>query len=233
MNLGGLQRNSFIDYPGKISCVFFMAGCNFHCPYCHNPELVRNLRASGSGIPAEVALKFLAEHRGLIEGVVISGGEPTLEGELATLCRTAKEMGYAVKLDTNGSRPKALKGLIDDRLVDYIAMDIKADPFQYPPHIKENLDPAKILCSIAVIMDSGLPYEFRTTCVRPIVDEKGIERIAKVIAGGKLYVLQRMRRRESILAPGFFKDLGRPYGEEELKGLRAIAAPWVRRCVVR
>lgn len=233
MNLGGIQKNSFIDYPGKISCVLFTAGCNFHCPYCHNPQLVNCSRSQDTGIPVESAVKFLADHRGLIEGVVISGGEPTLDAEVGGLCRAAKEMGYAVKLDTNGSRPRVLKRLIDDGLVDYLAMDIKADPFCYAPYIKEDPDPAKILCSIALIMDSGLPYEFRTTCVSPIVDEKGIERIAKAIAGARLYFLQRVRGLRTVLAPGFFRDLGRPHDEKALKEFRAIATPWVGSCVIR
>jgi pyruvate formate lyase activating enzyme len=178
-------------------------------------------------------MAFLASRKGLLDGVVISGGEPTLYPDIALLCRSAKGMGYPVKLDTNGSRPRELKRLIEEGLVDYVAMDIKTDPFRYGPLIQEDMDPAKILASIAIIMESPLPYEFRTTCVRPIVDEKGMERIARLIAGARLYVLQRMRCGTAVLDPEFFQGSGRPWEDRELEGLKAIAAPWVANCVVR
>ena len=162
VSLGGLQKSSLIDFPGKVSCVLFFSGCNFDCPYCHNPDLV-----NGSGEPASFDEKsvhgFLEKRKGLLDGVVISGGEPTLQSDLVSLCEKVKRMGYSVKLDTNGSRPQALKRLIKDGLLDYIAMDIKTDPACYSPFTRGETHPDDIFSSIGIIMDSGLAYEFRTT----------------------------------------------------------------------
>ena len=128
MVIGGIQKISLIDYPGKLSCVLFLSGCNFKCPYCHNPQLVKSDSAYSDCLDEKAVYEFLESRKGLIDGVVISGGEPTLQKNLPLLCNEIKEMGYLVKLDTNGSRPKAIKLLIDEGLVDYVAMDIKSDP---------------------------------------------------------------------------------------------------------
>jgi pyruvate formate lyase activating enzyme len=175
---------------------------------------------------------FLEKHKGFLDGVVISGGEPTLHEELPGLCKKIKQMGYPVKLDTNGSRPKVIEWLIDGGLVDYIAMDIKTDPFQYAPFIVKDYNPGHILTSIRLIMDSSLGYEFRTTCVKPIVDEKGIENIAMIIDGADSYVLQRFRP-NSVLYPEFFQEPGCDYDEEDLLSLKSIAELWVKECVIR
>ena len=142
-------------------------------------------------------------------------------------------MGYAMKLDTNGSRPKAIKLVINEGLVDYIAMDIKTDPLSNPPAIVKNYDPIQTLESIETIMDSGIPYEFRTTCIKPIVGEQNIENIARTIRGAELYALQRFRDDNGILDPRFFSKTGAGHSKEELRKLKAIAEPWVKKCVVR
>ena len=171
MFLGGLQKNSLIDYPGKVSCVLFTSGCNFRCPYCHNPSLVVSVeKGKKEHIEEKAAMDFLHRRRGLLDGVVISGGEPTLHGDLFGLCRKIKQMGYPIKLDTNGSRPEMLTALIGEDLVDYIAMDIKTLPEYYGRYIKKGFDPQPLLSSIRLIMKSEKPYEFRTTCVNPIID---------------------------------------------------------------
>ena len=170
MVFGGLQKNSFIDYPGRISCVLFVSGCNFDCPYCHNPGLVKGGPMASPSLNGEAVFEFLERRKRFLDGVVISGGEPTLQKGLVCLCEKIKKMGYPVKLDTNGSRPKTVKKLVDEGLVDYIAMDIKTDPLHYPRSIKKDSDPDSILSSIQIIMNSALPYEFRTTCVKPIVE---------------------------------------------------------------
>ncbi len=234
MIVAGIQKSSLIDYPGLVSCVLFTRGCNFRCPYCHNPSLVI---PSGKGkrgqIAEEEVMAFLHRRKGLLGGVVISGGEPTLHGDLVRFCRRIKQMGYPVKLDTNGSRPKVLAGLIEKSLVDYIAMDIKTLPENYPVYIKKGVDPQPVLDSMRLIMASGKPYEFRTTCAKPMITTNGIEKIARLIENARLYVLQPFVPGE-ILYPDFFdgkrKNL---YQEEDLNRFRVIAEKWVNKCYVR
>jgi len=164
--------------------------------------------------------------------VVISGGEPTLRKDLISLCTKIKQMGYPVKLDTNGSRPDVIRSLIKGGLVDYIAMDIKTDPFSYEPFIAKTCNPGRILMSIRTIMESELAYEFRTTCVKPIVNEYVISKITRIIKSAPLYALQRFQAAR-VLDPGFFKSRGSGCDEGELEKLRALADPWVKECIVR
>ena len=231
MLLGGLQKNSLIDYPGKVSCVLFLSGCNFHCPFCHNPDLVKG-NLCPSLLDEKTLYGFLEERKGFLDGVVISGGEPTLQQDLICLCKEIKKMGYPIKLDTNGSRPQVIKRLIDERLLDYIAMDIKTDPFHYPPSITRNCNPHAIISSIQIIMESVVAYEFRTTCVKPFVDLEIIEKIAKTIKGATLYALQHFRNGR-ILRPEFFQKSGAAYTEDELMHLKSVAEQWVKKCILR
>ena len=231
MIIAGLQKVSLIDYLGKVSCVVFLSGCNFDCPYCHNPDLVR------WGAPAALLDKmevygFLQKRREVLDGVVISGGEPTLQKDLFSFCDKIKQFDYPIKLDTNGSRPEVIERLIHEGLVDYIAMDIKTEPSHYSPYIVRDYDPGDILSSIQVIMESGILYEFRTTCVKPIVCEAAIERIAETIKGARRYALQRFRNRK-VLHPEFFDGTVAFYTEDELRQLKTIAGKWVKKCVVR
>ncbi|MEJ2725812.1 MAG: anaerobic ribonucleoside-triphosphate reductase activating protein [Deltaproteobacteria bacterium] len=232
MVLAGLQKNSFIDYPGKLSCVCFLSGCNFDCPYCHNPGLVRRGSSTQSVLDEKGFFRFLEEQKGFLDGVVVSGGEPTFSAGLFSLCDKIKNLGYPVKLDTNGSRPKAIEALIRKSLVDYIAMDIKTDPGHYPGFIRKDCDPESILASIRLIMESGLSYEFRTTCVRPIIDAHIIASIAKIIQGAELYALQKFHDVE-VLHPEFFQGIAAGYGDEDMVFLKSIAEPWVETCTIR
>jgi pyruvate formate lyase activating enzyme len=233
MIIGGIQKNSFIDYLGKLSCVLFVSGCNFTCPYCHNPQLVRGKLAYSNRFDEKAFYEFLEKRKGFIDGVVISGGEPTLNEDLPALLENIKRLDYPVKLDTNGTRPRMIKHLIDEGLTDYIAMDIKADPFDFPPSIARNYDPHSVLSSIEIIRDSGLPYEFRTTCVKPIVNERIIRNILRTIKGAELYALQRFRTDHGVLEPRFFAKTGAGQNKDELRKLKAIADPWVQKCIVR
>jgi pyruvate formate lyase activating enzyme len=231
MHLGGLQKSSLIDYPGKVSCVFFLSGCNFDCPYCHNPGLVEwNLRCH-SCPDEKAAYEFLETHKGFLDGVVISGGEATLNGNLIPFCQKIKQIGYPVKLDTNGSWPQVLKRLIGEGLVDYVAMDIKTDPLNYPPVIAKDYNPAPIFESIQTIMETAREYEFRTTCVKPIVTEDAFENIVRSIRGANLYVLQHFQN-GMVLRPEYFRHNGH-FKEEELMHLKSIAEPRVKRCIIR
>ena len=232
MHLGGLQKNSLIDYPGKVSCVLFLSGCNFSCPYCHNPDLASG-RLTGNAWPDEKAVyDFLESRKGFLDGVVISGGEPTLDKGLFPLCEKIKRIGYPIKLDTNGSQPQVIKQLIDEGLVDYIAMDIKTNPLHYSPVLVKDYDPAQLLASIHTIMETAKAYEFRTTCVKPIVDEQSIIKIAKTIRGATLYVLQQFRNGR-VLHPEYFAQNQGSYDEDGLRLLKSIAEPWVKECIIR
>jgi pyruvate formate lyase activating enzyme len=164
--------------------------------------------------------------------VVISGGEPTLQNDLEDFCKKVKEFGFPVKLDTNGSRPKVLEKLIDEQLVDYIAMDLKTDPVLYKSYIKPDFGPDPILASIRILMASGIDYEFRTTCVKPIVTHETVENISHLIQGARLYALQRFRSRD-VLHPEFFGGVENEYRDEELMQLKAVAAKRVATCVIR
>jgi pyruvate formate lyase activating enzyme len=232
MSLSGLQKSSLIDYPGRVSCVCFVSGCNFQCPYCHNPDLVRGNLSNLSPIDNQDFYAFLMKRKGLLDGVVISGGEPTLRKDLRQICATIKALGYAVKLDTNGSQPAVIKDLIQGGLVDYIAMDIKTEPLLYPSTIAKDCDPDQILSSIRIIMDWAPAYEFRTTCVRPMVDEAVVSKISRLIQGARLYVLQGFHS-TNVLNPEFFAGIEPGYTREEMAALRSIAERWVMSCMIR
>jgi pyruvate formate lyase activating enzyme len=232
MNIGGLLKNSMIDYPGKLSCGIFLSGCNFDCPYCHNPDLAKGCAMPAAESDPQNVYRFIENRKGFLDGVVISGGEPTLQKDLFDLCEHIKQVGYPVKLDTNGSRPKVIKRLIAEGLVDYIAMDLKTDPLKYPTYIQARCNVSAILSSIEIIMTSATQYEFRTTCVKPIVTEEVVENICRLIEGAGLYALQRFHKSE-MLHPDFFKDAGYEYTDDELRQLKAVASPWVKQCIVR
>jgi len=232
MRFGGLLKNSFIDYPGKISSVLFLAGCNFTCPYCHNPDLARGKAEQHDFLHEKKVFEFLKNRLGLIEGIVITGGEPTLCPDLLRICAKIRKLGYPVKLDTNGSRPEIIKKLIDSTLIDYIAMDIKTDPDNYSPLIWKKAEPEKIFASAKMIMNSGFDYEFRTTCLKPFIDKKIIEKISGIITGATLYALQRCNDKR-VLDRDFFKNNDRLIKEDELQKLKIIASEQVRECIVR
>ena len=232
MTFGGIQKNSFIDYPGKIACVLFLSGCNFNCPYCHNPQLVGECRGASEHLTEDWVAQFLERRRNFLDAVVISGGEPTLQKDLGQLCETIKGQGFPVKIDTNGSRPQALQDLINHGLVDYIAMDVKTDPRHYPQAIQHDAHPEKIQESIRIVLESGLAHEFRTTCLKPFVDARAIKKIVQFIKGTQCYALQQFHV-TSVLQPNFFQTRDLTYSVDELKQFQALAAPWVQKCIVR
>ena len=232
MHIGGLLKNSTIVYPGKLSCGVFLSGCNFDCPYCHNPDLVNVCSRRGPEVKPRDFYQFIDDRKGFLDGVVISGGEPTLQEDLFDLCQHIKQMGYPVKLDTNGSRPQVIKQLIDEGLVDYIAMDLKTDLTKYARYITRDFDMTAILSSIQVIMESAIAYEFRTTCIKPIVTAQIIENICRMIQGAAVFALQRFHKSE-MLHPEFFRDTNYEYTDDELMQLKAVAEPWVQSCILR
>jgi pyruvate formate lyase activating enzyme len=189
MEIGGLQRVSLNDYPGKICATVFTRGCNFRCAYCHNPELVDPDRY-GPVLPEEEVLSFLDKRRGKLEAVTVTGGEPSLQKDLARFLGELKEMNYLVKLDTNGSNPDALSTFIDKRLVDYIAMDFKGPLRKYGRIAAAKVDVSRIRRSIELVATSGIAHEFRTTVVRSQLGLEDFASMAKEIRHAGLYVLQ-------------------------------------------
>jgi pyruvate formate lyase activating enzyme len=228
ITFGGIQKNSFIDYPGKLSAVLFVSGCNFSCPYCHNPDLAKGKLPHP--LTEEQAYAFLDTRKGFIEAVVLSGGEPSLCKDIYRICRCIRSMGYPIKLDTNGSRPQVLEKLLQEKFVDYVAMDIKTDPAQYGPPLAPVGSGADILKSIDLIMSGQTPYEFRTTCVAPFVTPTIMMRIGRCLRGAGAYFLQPFQS-ENVLLTDFCCDT--PVETTDLESLRAVAAAFVSTCQVR
>lgn len=187
MKIAGLQKMTLLDFPGKVACTVFLAGCNYRCPFCHNAELLEG--SSEPLMSREEFLSFLSKRRGLLDGVCISGGEPTLSAGLKELMADIKAMGYAIKLDTNGSRPALLKELVDEGLVDYVAMDIKNCPASYAETVGlPKVDLAAIEESAAFLMSGAVDSEFRTTVVRELhrpQDMVAMGRWLTELSGGK------------------------------------------------
>ena len=190
MKIGGLQKVSLIDYPGLICATIFLQGCNFKCSYCHNPELVDS-KLFQPCIKENEVLAFLNMRKGKLDAVTITGGEPTIHDDLAAFIKKIKKMKFAVKLDTNGSQPQIVKNLLDEKLLDFIAMDIKAPLEKYKSVVKVPVNTDSIKESIKLILKAKIPHEFRTTIVQSQLEEKDILQIAELISGANSYVLQK------------------------------------------
>jgi pyruvate formate lyase activating enzyme len=198
LRISGLERSSLLDYPGKISAIIFTHGCNLRCPYCHNPELVIEGFEQNKSFSEEEILNFLESRKGKLDALVITGGEPLVQSELLPFIKKVKDMGFLIKLDSNGTFPDRLKDFIDTGLIDYVAMDVKYPKIGY---VKNSMIPGvakKIERSIKIIMDSGLDYEFRTTYVKPLHSLESAEGIGKMIKGAKNYYIQNFRPGKTI-----------------------------------
>ena len=180
MLIGGLLKFSMIDYPGKIAAIVFTQGCNLRCKYCHNPELIAPVNNNGTLLKEEDVLNFFEKRKGALEGVVITGGEPTLQTDLAEFAAKLKAMGFFVKLDTNGTNPEVVKNLIEKKLVDFIAMDIKATFDKYEAVCGVLVASKTILQTMQYIEESGLPYQYRTTYYKAVLNDQDIEKIKQL-----------------------------------------------------
>lgn len=205
MEIHGFNKLTLLDYPGKIACTIFTGSCNFRCPFCHNATLVLNPKAQPS-ISEDEILACLKERRDRLEGVAITGGEPTLYPDLPDFISKIKALGYPVKLDSNGSKPQVLRNLIESGLVDKIAMDIKAAPENYGRAVGiSNFSMDEIFESADLLMDSGargvIDYEFRTTVVEGIHTEKDFEKISRWLKGAKAYFLQQFKDSGDLISP--------------------------------
>ncbi len=230
MLIGGLQKFSLIDYPGKLSAIIFTQGCNFRCPYCHNPELVDPQQFSPLLDEREV-LRFLETRKNRLDAVEVTGGEPTLQKDLLPFLKKIKEMGFLVKLDTNGSHPEIVQQAIKEKLVDYLALDVKAPLEKYREVTCSKIDPQTIKRIIDLIMASGLDYEFRTTIVKSMLSPDDILKIAQLIQGADFYALQAFIPSRTLLDPVFQKEVS--YSEKELEKICQRVKPYVKKCLVR
>ena len=227
MNIQGLQKLTLLDFPGKTACTVFLGGCDFRCPFCHNSDLI------GGTAPTELTdaqlLAFLEKRHGLLDGVAFTGGEPTLRKDLPDLLASIRAMGFATKLDTNGNHPDALQSILDAGLVDYVAMDIKNSPERYAATIGlPHFDTADITRSMALLQDSGIDYELRTTVVKEFHDADSFRAIGPWIAGAKRYFLQCFTDRDSVVQAGLHAP-----SKEELERYAALVKPFVAEVFLR
>lgn len=203
MNIHGFNKTTLLDYPGHVAATVFTGGCNFRCPFCHNADLVLHPETQPL-IPQEEVLAYLRKRRGILEGVCITGGEPTLQHDLSEFIGSIREMGYLVKLDTNGYRPEVLRMLLENEMLDYVAMDIKASPSGYQKAAGiPQLDFSLIEESIALLKDCGIPCEFRTTVVQGLHTVEEFDSIGQLLAGCRAYYLQTFRENENVIQEGF------------------------------
>ncbi len=216
MRIGGLQKVSLIDYPGQISAIVFTQGCNFRCQYCHNPELV-DPKLYQPCLPEKDILDFLATRRGKLDAVTVTGGEPSLQEDLVPFIQKIRKLGFAVKLDTNGSRPDVIARLFEDNLLDFIAMDVKAPAEKYRNVVKAPVETDAVCESIRLVTSAKIPHEFRTTVVETLLTPQDILAIAREIKGAKRYALQKFQ-------PGPTLDKkyakGKTYSDEEFAKLK-------------
>ncbi|MFO0743680.1 MAG: anaerobic ribonucleoside-triphosphate reductase activating protein [Candidatus Paceibacterota bacterium] len=236
MLLAGLQKNSLIDFPGKISCIVFTLGCNFRCDFCYNPSLVLHERFSKELLKEEDFFNFLEERKGLLDGVVVTGGEPTLHKDLNLFIKKIKDLGFAVKLDTQGSSPKFLEQILKEGNVDYVAMDIKAPLEKYQKITNSHFDPNLISESIKILKDhkkenKNFDYEFRTTIVAGDLDKTDFEKIGNMIKGSSKYYLQEFHPEDDLNNKEYSKRKG--CNKEEMEEFKEIMENYVEKVFVR
>ncbi len=230
MLIGGLQKLSLLDYPDKIAAIIFTAGCNFRCPYCHNPELVNKINKDNLWTEKQI-FDFLKRRHGKLEAVVITGGEPTLHKDLPEFIEKIKKMDYLVKLDTNGTNPAMLEKLIKNKNIDYLAMDIKAPLEKYSLVVRQPVNIKHIQKSIKLIMQSGIDYEFRSTIVPKLHSPHDVEAMAELIHGAKKYYLQNFIASGNLIDENF-NDLS-GFKRREINKLVELCRPHVEYCAAR
>ncbi|MEE1031049.1 MAG: anaerobic ribonucleoside-triphosphate reductase activating protein [Ruminococcus sp.] len=228
VKIHGFQKMTLLDYPGKVACTIFLGACNFRCPFCHNGSLVLAPEKEPL-IPVEDVWKVLKKRQGILDGVCITGGEPTLSVGLMEFIEQIKEMNYLVKLDTNGARPEVIKELLDHQLLDYIAMDIKNSPEKYAQTAGiTQVDMNKINESVELLKSNVVDYEFRTTVMKELHEKEDFERISEWLAGSKRYFLQTYKETELVICPGFSS-----YSKDELEKFVQIARQTIAQVEIR
>ena len=233
MLIGGVQELTTLDFPGRLAAVVFTMGCNFRCGYCHNPQFVdekqiKNIRTEN--IPEEVFFKFLEKRKGKLEGVCISGGEPTIQADLVDFALKIKQAGFLVKLDTNGTKSRVLEKMIAEKAVDFFAMDIKTSLSRYEEIVGAGFSVDEIKKSKDIIQNSGLPYEFRTTAVKGKHTREVFEEIGEWLKGAEAYFIQNFRNKKT-LAEEYKKEEG--FSEKELAEFKLLMEKYVKNCGIR
>lgn len=236
MKIGGLQPVTLLDYPQKLAAIVFTAGCNMRCPFCYNCKLVLPELINDSNLYDEKqVVDFLKKRKKYLDGLVVTGGEPLLQEDLPEFLRQMKAVGYEIKLDTNGLRTEALKSLLEEKLIDYIAMDLKGplddyEKFAGLPTGQAGVPAESVAESVKLVMKSGLPYEFRSTLAKGLHVKADVASMAKAIKGAKLYYLQNYFP-AGPLAGEKFK--GREFFAKEMEEMRRLAGGYVKKCLVR
>ncbi|MEI7620815.1 MAG: anaerobic ribonucleoside-triphosphate reductase activating protein [Candidatus Falkowbacteria bacterium] len=251
MLIGGLEKLTLIDYPGKVAAIVFTSGCNFRCQFCYNPMLVwpskeheSDQSKNTAGHPRNIEqdnnpslysegdlFLFLQNRIGKLDGIVITGGEPTLHRDLPEFIKKIKDLGYAVKLDTNGTNPEMIKELLKAKLVDYLAMDLKApeDKYELVTGIAVNFQ--KIKESVKIIEQSGLPYEFRTTILPVLLSAKDVDNMGQLLKGADKWYLQKFKADTELVNPEF--KIEDPYSSDDMDELVNIGKKYVKLCAWR
>ncbi len=225
----GFIKNSFVDYPGKVAATVFTGGCNFSCPFCHNGELVKSPGKIKTIETWEIT-DFLEKRKGLIDGLVITGGEPTLWPGLRDFIVKIKSMGFLVKLDTNGYEPLVLEKLLQEGIIDYVAMDIKNSPEKYAKTAGlKTLDISRIIKSIQLIKESGISYKFRTTVMKEFHSQEDIIKIGEWLKGSEKYVLQNYNPKEGQVEDAIFT----PFSKDELKEYKSLLSDYIKKVETR
>lgn len=229
MHIVGLQKMTLLDYPGKVACTVFLSGCNFRCPFCHNPDLVFSSEPE-TGISEPEFFAFLSQRKGFLDGVCITGGEPLLQRELVPFIQKIKEMGLLVKLDTNGSFPERLRPLVENRLVDYVAMDIKNSKENYGSTIGiPAYDTANVEQSVVILTEGSVSYEFRTTLVREYHSDKDIKAMGAWLAGCHSYFLQSFVDSGNLLG----KEPMHAFSKEEMARFKNLLKSTIEAIFIR
>lgn len=228
MEIKGLAKTTLLDYPGHVAATLFVGGCQFKCPYCHNGSLVT--QAAGlPDIPLEEVYDFLRKRKGVLDGVCVTGGEPTFQTDLRDLLYAIKAMGYLVKLDTNGYDPTQLDHLFKEGLVDYVAMDIKNSRKKYAKTAgRSDLDITRIKLSVDLIRDSGIEYEFRTTVVKELHSIDDMYEIAQWLKGADAYYIQSYVASQDVIMPVFSS-----YSKMELTAIQALMSDFIPKVALR
>lgn len=224
MIIQGLQKTTLLDFPGKVACTVFTGGCNFRCPFCHNASLVTHIETNNI-ISEEEIFSYLSRRKGILDGVGITGGEPLLQKDIAEFCRKIHALGLLVKLDTNGSFPDRLRALLEEGLVDYIAMDIKncKEAYAETCGLRDmSAELPKIEESIHMIMTSGIPYEFRTTVVRELHSKERLVALAKEISGAERFFLQTFTDSGDLIGEGLSA-----YSAAEMEEILTLIKPYL------
>ena len=228
MYLAGLQKLTLLDYPGHVACTVFTAGCNLRCPFCHNSDLVLPSRRPEK-LDEEAFFAFSKKRRGILEGVCVTGGEPLLQADIRSFLRAIKDLGYAVKLDTNGTFPDLLESLVAEGLVDFVAMDIKNSPARYAKTCGlDAMDLSPIRRSAAFLLSGAVDYEFRTTVTAQHHDEESLRSLAQWISGARRYALQSFRDSGDVLTGGLT-----PYPPSRMREFHALVTPFVGEALLR